>query len=270
MGMVSRHEWGIDFHITDLGERSMSSAIRISAKNLGALALPNCCLRCFWLRLRMQHRLPFQVFPGIFSTIDVFTKRVVHAHFDQHGKPPDWLSDLGEISGYHEPPHYSKFNIVDEEYNILITGTADGIFDRADGTFLIIDYKTARFTDKQDALLPLYEVQLNAYAMIGECCGFSPVSGLALIYMEPMTDAAEHRRQGRPFGFEMGFRAHVLEVDVDPSLVRPLLARTREIWESAVPPPGRPGCKDCRQVEELVSVRCTEPRPHGNSGDLLE
>ena len=248
----------------------MSSAIRISAKNLGALALPNCCLRCFWLRLRMQHRLPFQSFPGIFSSIDVFTKRVVHAHFDQHGRAPDWLSDLGEISGYHEPPHYSKFNTLDEEYNILITGTADGIFDRTDKSILIVDYKTARFTGKQDSLFPLYEVQLNAYAMIGECCGFSPVSGLALIYMEPMTDAGQDRRQCRAFGFEMGFNAHVLEVDVDPSLVRPLLAKTRKICESRVAPPSRPGCKDCRQVEELVSIRCAEPRSHGNSDDLVE
>ena len=132
------------------------------------------------------------------------------------------------------------------------------------------DLKTARFTDKQDALLPLYEVQLNAYAMIGERRGFSPVSGLALIYMEPMTEAGEHRRQCRPFGFEMGFSAHVLEVEVDPSLVKPLLAKARKIWESRVAPPSRPGCKDCRQIKEMVSICCTEPKPHGNSGDPVK
>lgn len=29
--------------------------------------------------------------------------------------------------------------MLDEEFNILITGIADGIFDRADNTFLIAD-----------------------------------------------------------------------------------------------------------------------------------
>lgn len=52
--------------------------LRISAKALGELALPDFCLRCFWLKLHAR-RLPFQIFPGIFRSIDVYTKRVVHA-----------------------------------------------------------------------------------------------------------------------------------------------------------------------------------------------
>ena len=54
------------------------SDLRISAKNLGAFALPGFCPRCFWLQLRVENRLPFQIFPGIFSSIDAYTKRVVH------------------------------------------------------------------------------------------------------------------------------------------------------------------------------------------------
>jgi len=54
------------------------SQFRISAKSLGALALPEFCPRCFWLKTRVRH-LPFQIFPGIFSSIDAYTKRVVHA-----------------------------------------------------------------------------------------------------------------------------------------------------------------------------------------------
>ena len=38
MGIASSYEGLIDFHMTDLGDRPMSSSIRISAKNLGALA----------------------------------------------------------------------------------------------------------------------------------------------------------------------------------------------------------------------------------------
>ena len=93
----------------------MSNQIRISAKNLGALAMPDFCPRCFWLKLRMENKLPFQIFPGIFSSIDLYTKNIVHGWFDNHGCCPSWLSELGEIKGYINPPHYSKFKIVDKE-----------------------------------------------------------------------------------------------------------------------------------------------------------
>lgn len=51
---------------------------RISVKNLGELALAEFCPRCFRLRLHTR-QLPFQIIPGIFSSIDACTKRVVHA-----------------------------------------------------------------------------------------------------------------------------------------------------------------------------------------------
>jgi len=55
------------------------NVLHIPAKILDELALPDCCPRCFWLKLKAQNRLPFQIFPGIFSSIDAYTKRVVHA-----------------------------------------------------------------------------------------------------------------------------------------------------------------------------------------------
>ena len=58
--------------------------LRISAKNLGVLALPGFCLRCFWLRIKARNCLPFQIFPGIFSSIDAYTKRVVHSWIDRN------------------------------------------------------------------------------------------------------------------------------------------------------------------------------------------
>ncbi len=101
----------------------MSDIIRISAKNLSTLALPGVCPRCFWLKLKYSQTtwLPFHIFPDIFSSIDVFTKSIVHAYFDELDEPPLWLSDLGPILGYREPPHFSQFDYVDTEHNILPT-----------------------------------------------------------------------------------------------------------------------------------------------------
>jgi hypothetical protein len=110
----------------------MSERIRISAKNLGELALPRFCPRCFWIKLKLNNKLPFQIFPGIFSSIDIYTKNIIHSWFDRHHSSPPWLSDLGELTGYINPPHYSKYSITDDDNDILFTGVPDGIFIRQD------------------------------------------------------------------------------------------------------------------------------------------
>jgi len=234
----------------------MSEQVRVSAKTLGELALPGFCPRCFWIKLRLNNRLPFQIFPGIFSSIDAYTKNIIHAFFDLYGRFPTWLNSLGELSGYRKPPHYSKFNILDTESNVLLTGSPDGVFVRADGSHLIVDYKTAKYTGRQDGLMPMYEVQLNAYAAIGERQGLSPVSGLALIYMEPVThaeaviDTVNHRDDG----FAMGFTAHIQRVDLSPDTIPPLLAKVRDIYEMTDPPEKHTSCGDCQIMEKLVEV----------------
>ncbi len=234
----------------------MSEQITISVTNLGRVALPNFCPRCFWVWLRMEQKLPYQTFPGIFSTIDSYTKRVVHRWFDDHGRLPPWLSELGDIAGYVKPPHWSKFATLDEECNVRLRGEADGILRRSSGSHVIVDYKTAKHSGNQDALYPQYEAQLNAYARIGEERGFAPVSDLALIYMEPVTGdeaaGADENRRGR--GFAMGFVSDIVPVPVEPEILRPLLATTREVYELHRSPAGRPGCKDCELTARLADV----------------
>lgn len=234
----------------------MSNQIRISAKNLGEVALPYFCARCFWIKLKVKNKLPYQIFPGIFSSIDSYSKKVVHGWFDRYDGPPAWLSSLGELTGYVNPPHYSKFNIVDEANDILLTGSPDGVFVRQDRSHIIVDYKTSRYTDHQDRLYPMYETQLNAYARIGEECGLAPVSSLALIYTEPVTDdsaAAEDANHSEQ-GFAMGFAAKIRDVPLAPRILDPLLATTRDIYELRTCPPGRRGCKDCQYLADLFDI----------------
>jgi len=223
----------------------MKEPIRISAKHLGEVALAEFCPRCFWIKLRLRNRLPFQIFPGIFSSINAYSKRVVHGWFDTHHCCPHWLKNLGVLSGYREPPHYSKFMLFDQTSNILLTGSPDGVFIRADQSHVIIDYKTATYTGTQDQLYPMYEAQLNAYALIGEQCGLTPVSALALVYTEPITDdeAAVNGVNHRDTGFVMGFQGNVHDVPLNSSLIAPLLAHTREIYDLPKSPTGCSGCK---------------------------
>jgi PD-(D/E)XK nuclease superfamily len=233
----------------------MADPVRISAKTLGGLAMPGFCPRCFWIQMNVKE-LPYQIFPGIFSSIDSYVKKVVEGWFDRHGSPPAWLAPLGDVRDYEPPPHHSKFKILDDETQILLSGTPDGVLIRANGSRVIIDYKTAKFTAHQDELFPMYEAQLNAYAHIGAPVWKEPVSALALVYTEPVTDDVTARNDANASddGFRMLFSAHIVRVELNGKLVLKLLRRAREILDRRAPPPSHPGCQNCKNLDELISA----------------
>jgi excisionase family DNA binding protein len=225
----------------------VGNRIRISAKNLGAAALPEFCPRCSWLKLHLKFDLPYQIFAGIFSSIDSYTKRGVHRWIDNHKEPPDWLKSLGDVAGYVEPPHYSKFTMIDKEFDIELRGTPDGMLVLADRSHVIVDYKTAKYTGTQDELFPMYEAQLNAYEMIADALRYPPVSELALVYFEPTTTDAivQNGNVYRVDGFVMPFTAHIVPVRKNREIVRRLMAKTRELYDQPACPVGRGGCEKC-------------------------
>jgi hypothetical protein len=233
----------------------MSEPITIAAKTLGGVALAGFCARCFWIQMHAEG-IPYQIFPGIFSSIDAYGKRLVHGWFDRHQSAPPWLSQLGNIKGYRKPPHYSKFSILDGESNVVLRGSPDGILVMQDDSHLIVDYKTAKVTAQQDELFPMYEVQLNAYAVIGEQKGFAPVSGLVLVYTDPVTDEATAKKDANHTGsgFLMEFRAHIRPIDLKPERIPLLLAKVREIFDRKRPPLPREDCKDCALLQSLIEV----------------
>ena len=224
--------------------------LQISGKDLGALAMKGFCPRCFWISRRAK--LPWQIFPGIFSSIDSYSKKVVHGQFDKSGMP-GWLSPLGELKGYKDPPSAQKFRVPVEEHGLLLTGAPDAIFERADGTLVIADYKTSRYTPNQDRLFPVYQVQLNAYAYIARKLGWNAVSALALIYTEPVTtdEAAIGEAARREDGFAMAFAAKIIAIEKNENMLASLFARAAELHASEAPPAGREGCADCGNLEKI-------------------
>lgn len=130
-------------------------SFRISARALGALTLEGFCPRCFWVDSHIG--FPPSPFPGIFSSIDGFSKKAVRNYIDRYGKFPEWGADMGNISGYLE---VKRLKWHDKKSDSLLTGVPDEILSLVDGKCIIIDYKTARHTKTQDALMPMYEVQL--------------------------------------------------------------------------------------------------------------
>ena len=228
--------------------------LTISGGDLGYYASSRFCRHCAWVRLHVKP-LPYQSFPGIFSSIDRYNKLVVNSYFERHGSLPSWLDGLGQVEANINPPHWSAYSILDPETGVTLRGEADAIFKMTDGSYTIVDYKTSRYTPGQRGMFRNYEVQLNSYAYIGERLDFSPVTGLALAYMEPVTDEETAARpeitDGQ--GFNLGFQATIVPVEVKPGrLIPPLLDRAQEIFEMDRRPPGKPGCKDCQAVQALL------------------
>jgi hypothetical protein len=236
--------------------------ICISAKNLGSFAIPNCCNRCLWLKLRLQFSLPYQIFHGISSPIDPYTKKIIWKHFEKFGRLPDWFSEFGEFNAVVPVPHYSKFFMVDEETNIKLTGMPDEILQRKDNGYSIIDYESARFNLAKDSfsLLLIYKVQLNGYAMIAESIGLKPVKQIGLIYYEPQTDVVETttdelNKLVSHDNFLMGFGSNCFEIELKPDeVVRPLLKKVRELWELDNAPKGIDNCEDCGKLYGLITL----------------
>ena len=229
----------------------------ISCKDLGALALKEFCPRCFWIKRRCENKLPFQIFPGIFSAIDKYSKKVTNVHYEKKSIIPEWLSSFGDFLKPIAVPHYSKFFIMDLGTNIQLRGAPDEIIQKKDGSYFIIDYKTAKYTDVQDELLPMYEVQLNAYAYIGNRCNFNPVSGIGLVYYEPQTDLTPDNLDAKLLeeGFYMEFTGKLHKVILDPDrIIPPLLKQVREIVDSSTMPPVSESCKNCALLGKLVQV----------------
>jgi hypothetical protein len=228
--------------------------VRISAKQLGELALPYACQRCLWIKVRVGNKLPYQVFPGIFSTIDSYNKKLTAYHFNRYGALPEFFKRI-DIEGLPvKVPSFHRYQIHNDENNVLLTGVPDEIIREPGDTYYIIDYKTSRYTKGQDKLLPLYRVQLNAYAYIGERIGFEPVRGLGLFYFEPRTDISEDTviEYVSGEGFNMNFKGSFHPVELDAGIIPPLLGRARELYDSSQIPPGRSGCKDCERLDHLL------------------
>ncbi len=231
--------------------------MQISATMLGRLALTDTCERCFWLSYQTGDKLPFQrPMPGIFSSIDSYTKRAIDAQFQPPNALPNYLKSLGNLIRSIPPPHFTKFTYPDPQMGVTLRGVPDVMFLRDDETLVIGDYKTARYTESQRSLFPAYEVQLNTYALIAQGLYHRPVSALALLYFEPetedqhVTDPNNHH----PNGFRMSFQCKVVHVNLNPQLVYAMVNRAKSIVLQPAPPPARNGCEDCKRFEEVLRL----------------
>ena len=230
--------------------------MRISAKNLGILALPDCCPRCSWMRAKLGWKSPWAIMPGIFSSIDGFSKRAILAFFEKNGHFPPWIAGRWSDARPLPTPHHSTFRLTDPETGVILTGIPDLVLGLPNRRLAILDLKTARYSKHQDALLPMYKTQLNGYALIAESLGMGTVEALGLVYGEPPAndDSKGLNALVSDVGFSMPFKATALPIELDRTLIPPLLKKAKTILEMDKAPDGQEGCKECQMVEEMIGI----------------
>jgi hypothetical protein len=228
----------------------------VSAKNLGQLALPSACPRCFWTKAKMGWKSPWSIFPGVFSSIDGFSKRAILAYHERHGHLPPWVAGGWADATPLDCPHHSKFRMTDQETGITLSGVPDLMLRLVARELAILDLKTARFSDHQDSLAPMYQTQLVGYSLIAESLGMGVVSHIGLIYGEPPPNDADEGLDELVDGegFRMPFKATALPVELDRAMIPPLLRKAKSLMDMDSPPEGRPGCRDCALVDQLVRL----------------
>lgn len=214
----------------------------ISGKDLGQLALKDFCPCCFWIERKLG-KAP-SIFPGIFSTIDSLTKKSVKRSYLERNCLPEWLP----LNNVVRPIEFPRISVPMLEYGgWILTGEPDEVFEMDDGSYQIVDYKTAKFTNKQDDLLPMYHVQLNAYALALPLYNIKPIAGLSLLYCEPKEELDSDEN------FSLSFVIQPLEIKLQPEIIPKLLLKARSILENNVPPAPRISCKGICSWLEMVS-----------------
>jgi hypothetical protein len=234
----------------------MKKPVKVGAKVLGAMALPNFCPRCFWYRLHCGDG-PFSVFPSIFNELDLCQKSLVHAHVDKHGRPPKWMGPgFSEAVGYLE---LGFMEWVDEKQSVLLKGSPDAVLYSKDQAKLFLgDYKTARYAAGKDHLLPQYRVQLLAYAFLLEKKGFKKPEKAALLYFGPPAEPTgkELLACSTENGFDLPFSVEVVDIELgDFNIIHKYIKRARDIYDYKTPPEGREGCRDCDRIDASSSRR---------------
>ena len=232
----------------DIGKTTRRACITIQLSSL------------FLDQIEIKGELPFQSFPGIFSSIDSYTKKMVKSWFDRHGKAPDWISDMGELMTWIDPPGSKRFFIDHEESGLTLSGSPDAFFVDERGKLIIVDFKTSKISSGQQKLMPLYELQLNAYALIArmkaEEFDLPEIGGLFLLYTEPVTDGEvldDDENHGLD-EFSMTFKSVTVKLELNEHRVHALLGRASEILSSESRPKGSRGCYECERVRKLTEL----------------
>jgi hypothetical protein len=196
------------------------------------------CRRCFWMKLVGGLPRPRAPFPKVFTLLDGQTKRFFAE------KRTREISDLlppGRLTYGERAVRSGRLAIPGNERPVLIGGRFDAAIRFDDGSFGLVDFKTA--APRQDHLA-LYGRQLHAYALAAENPApggllLRPVSRLGLLCVEP-TAMVRHRG-----GVAYGGQSHWVEIPRADDAFLVILGEALSVLERKTPPLPAPTCQFC-------------------------
>jgi hypothetical protein len=201
----------------------------------------------------MKFHPPFNSFgAGIFNALESAERAVVLHFIEEEGKLPREFSPFCDCTAMIEyPKHWSKFRYTHKS-GVVLYGVPDEILLLKDGTLCVLDYKTAKAKGNDDPFHSQYEIQVVGYANIAEI-GLN----LGTVYWEVQTDAVlqapeEHYDSSKTL--YVPFKPAALEIEIDYSLLDPLVKEAKKVWATTVPPSGRDNCKDCQKLDALFAL----------------
>ncbi|MBI2045345.1 PD-(D/E)XK nuclease family protein [Candidatus Pacearchaeota archaeon] len=151
------------------------------------------CPRCFWLSEHGEWKRPAGIFPSLPSGMDSVLKK----HFDtfmEKGKLPPELCDNAECKNFKlfddkellKEWRNSRKGLwyEDKDGNVLHGGIDNMLVNKANGKFIVLDYKTRGFPLKEDTH-EYYQSQLNIYAWLLEKLGYKTENYAYLLFYYP-------------------------------------------------------------------------------------
>jgi len=199
------------------------------------------CQRCFWLNSKGVLKRPSVPFPKVFTRLDQQTKDYFYGKRTEEmaeGLRPGrvafgdrWIrSGPLEVPGHRQP--------------VLLAGRFDTALSFDNGSFAIIDFKTA---EPREQHVPFYGRQLHCYALAAEnaspgTLSLYPVSTLGLLCIEPVSMV------GLDDGVAYMGKAHFLEIPRDDEAFMAFLSQVLFVLERPEPPDAAPDCSYCSYI----------------------
>lgn len=200
------------------------------------------CPRCFYVKVREGVRHPTMI-PAIFSQIDSCMKAALLGTRTE-AVSPDAPTGVFELAD--QDVESSPIRLPGRPSTCFIRGKLDSLVKFDDGTYGVVDFKTAG--QKLDEL-SLYALQLHAYAYALEHpapdrSAVGPVSELALLVFEPEVFEPQDKQLGT-------LRGPLKWIDIPrhDGAFLDFLAEVLYVLEQSSRPEGTPSCEWCRYRE---------------------
>ena len=197
------------------------------------------CKHCFALKVKFGIQQPSIGLPAVFSTIANLQKDYYSGKRTETFCPalPPGVVRYGEKKVRSERVAFDG-----SPSTCYIQGRFDIVVEFDDGTYGVLDFKTASPTEEKSEL---YGRQLHAYTMAlerpeGNSLHLSPVSRLGLLYFVP--DRCEHMVEGRQ---RLEGRMDWVEVNRNDDAFRKFLAGVVGLLDGPLPPPDPGSCDWC-------------------------